>query len=116
MGLLDGRFARPLLLAAVLVSVGFVASMLSATGGHATPQVVDLLVVCQYAKAMAEGHPFRYTAGDPASTGATSLLHTTLLAGAHALGFRGEGLVAFAIGLGATLFVLSVLVARRIGS
>ncbi len=116
MGLLDGRFARPLLLAAVLVSVGFVASMLSATGGHATPQVVDLLVVCQYAKAMAEGHPFHYNAGDPASTGATSLLHTILLAGAHALGFRGEGLVAFAIALGATLFVLSVLVARRIGS
>jgi hypothetical protein len=116
MGLLDGRFARPLLLAAVLVSVGFVASMLSATGGHAAPQVVDLLVICQYAKAMAEGHPFRYNAGDPASTGATSLLHTTLLAGAHAIGFRGEGLVAFAIALGAALFVLSVLVARRIGS
>lgn len=116
MGLLDGRFARPLLLAAVLVSVGFGASMLSATGGHAAPQVVDLLVICQYAKAMAEGHPFRYNAGEPPSTGATSLLHTTLLAGAHAVGFRGEGLVAFAIGLGAALFVLSVLVARRIGS
>jgi hypothetical protein len=30
------------------------------------------------------------------STGATSLLHTTVLASAHAVGFRGEGLVAAA--------------------
>ncbi len=115
MGLLSGRFARPLLLAAALVSVGFVSSMLTATGGHAAPQVVDLLVVCQYAKAMAEGHAFQYNAGDLPSSGATSLLHTTVLAGAHAIGFRGEGLVAFAIAWGAALFVLSVLVARRIG-
>ncbi|MFI5183971.1 MAG: hypothetical protein ACHQNV_06215 [Vicinamibacteria bacterium] len=115
MGLLSGRFARPLLLAAALVSVGFTSSMLSATGGHAAPQVVDLLLVCQYAKAMAEGHPFQYNAGELPSTGATSLLHTAVLAAAHGLGFRGEGLVAFAIAWGAGLFVLSVLLARRVG-
>ena len=58
------------------------------------PQVVDLYLVCQYARAMAEGHPFQYNAGEPASTGATSLLHTGLLAAAHARGpRRGAGRV-----------------------
>ena len=37
--------------------------MLAATGGHFVPQVVDLYLVCQYARAMAEGHPFQYNAG-----------------------------------------------------
>ena len=81
-------------IAVVLVFVGF---MLLATEAHFVPQVVDLFVVCQYAKAMAEGHPFRYNPGEPPSTGSTSLVHTGILALAHALGARGEGLVAFAI-------------------
>jgi hypothetical protein len=98
------------------VAALFLCSMLSATQGHFTPQVVDLLVVCQYAKAMAEGHPFQYNPGEPASTGATSLLHTTVLAVAHAIGFRGEGLIAFAILLGTALYAASVLLARRIAT
>jgi hypothetical protein len=98
-----------------LVALGFVSLMLAATSGHFVPQVVDLYVVCQYARAVAEGHPFQYNPGEDPSTGATSLLHTLLLAAAHALGARGEGLVGFAIVLGAVCFVASVLLARRIG-
>jgi hypothetical protein len=108
--------ARPFLLLALLVATGFVALMLSATRGHFVPQVVDLYVVCQYARAMAEGHPFQYNPGEAASTGATSLLHTSLLAVAHAVGARGEGLVAFAVAAGALLFLGSVALARRIGA
>jgi hypothetical protein len=105
-------------LALVLVACGvvlaFLAALLASTEGHFVPQVVDLYLVCQYARAMAEGHPFRYNAGDEPSTGATSLLHTAMLAGAHAAGARGEALVAVAILQGAACLVASVLLARRI--
>ena len=99
-------------LVVILIFAGF---MLAATNGHFVPQVVDLYVVCQYARAMAEGHPFHYNPGEPASTGATSVLHTAILALAHALGARGEGLVALAVGAGAALYLGSLIVARRIG-
>jgi hypothetical protein len=99
-------------LPAILLFAGF---MLAATNGHFVPQIADLYVVCQYARAMAEGHPFHYNPGEPASTGATSVLYTAILALAHALGARGEGLVAFAVGAGAALYIGSLLVAWRIG-
>ncbi|MET0553908.1 MAG: hypothetical protein ABW221_12770 [Vicinamibacteria bacterium] len=104
-----------LLLLAVAVAIVFLGLMLSATDGHFVPQVVDSYLVFQYARAMAEGHPFQYVAGEPASTGATSLLHTAVLALAHAVGFRGEGLAAFAILTGAGLLCVSVVLAFRLG-
>jgi hypothetical protein len=112
----DSRARSLLFLAALAVALVFIGSMLAATNGHFVPQVVDLYVVCQYARSFAEGHPFRYNPGEPASTGATSLLHTALLAAAHALGARGEGLVAFAIAAGAGFYVATVLLARRVAS
>lgn len=116
MGFPQVRSGRPLVLLAALVAVLFVGAMLAATGGRFAPQIVDLLVVCRYAQAMAEGHAFHYNVGEPASTGATSLLHTALLALGHAVGFRGEGLVAWAILLGTACFLGSVLLAYRIAS
>ena len=52
--------ARVLAALAAFVVLLFLAFLLAATQGHFVPQVADLYVVCQYAKAMAEGHPFRY--------------------------------------------------------
>jgi hypothetical protein len=109
----DAQILTVLSLAVVIVFLGF---MLVATAGRFVPPVVDLYVVCQYARAMAEGHPFQYNPGEPASTGATSLLHTTLLAAAHALGARGEGLIAFAVAAGAVFYLISVRLARRAGA
>jgi hypothetical protein len=108
------RFVLALLALAVVIV--FLGSMLVATRGHFVPQVVDLYVVCQYARSFAEGHPFRYNPGEPPSTGATSLLHTVLLAGAHALGARGEGLVAVAVIAGAGFYMAAVLLARRVAT
>ncbi len=104
-----------LALLALASAVLFLALMWVATGGRFVPQNVDLYLVCQYAKAMAEGHPFRYYAGDAATTGATSLLHTVALAAAHKAGLRGEWLVAFAVLTGALLLVASTEMARRAG-
>ena len=112
----DSRARSLLALGAIAVAIAFVGSMLAATNGHFVPQVVDLYVVCQYARSFAEGHPFRYNPGEPASTGATSLLHTALLAAAHVLGARGEGLVAFAIAAGGGFYVATVLLARRVAA
>jgi hypothetical protein len=99
---------------AVTVILGYVAAMFAATDGHFVAQITDLYLVCQYARAMAEGHAFHYWADEPASTGATSLLQTVILAVAHKVGLRGEALVAFAVVLGASLLLASTLLARRI--
>jgi hypothetical protein len=61
--------------------------------GHPAAALDDAYIHFQYARAFAEGHPFRYQAGEPISTGATSLLWPLLLAPFHALGFRGDALL-----------------------
>ncbi|HVD76123.1 MAG TPA: hypothetical protein VNH43_00875 [Vicinamibacteria bacterium] len=109
------RPTASLVLLALAVALVFLGFMLAATSGQFVPQVVDLYLVCQYARALAEGHPFRYNPGDAPSTGATSLLHTALLAVPHAAGIRGEALVAFAIAAGIVFFCLTVSLATRAG-
>jgi hypothetical protein len=107
------RAVRAALLGLAVV-VAFLSLMLVATEGHFVAQIPDLYVVAQYAKAMADGHPFRYNIGEAPTTGATSLLHTAVLAAAHAAGVRGEGLVAFAVLLGAGLYLASIVLAGRV--
>jgi hypothetical protein len=107
---------RALLVLGVAVVLAFLGLFLWTTGGHFVAQVSDLYVVAQYAKAMAEGHPFQYNAGEAPTTGATSLLHTVILALAHAAGARGEGLVAFAVLFGAALYLASIPLAVRVGA
>jgi hypothetical protein len=106
--------ARLPYIVAALVALAFLGCLLASTQGHFVPPVVDLYVVCQYAKAFAEGHPFHYNAGEPASTGSTSLLHTLVLGAAHAAGLRGEALVAFAILLGGALYFTCVALSARL--
>jgi hypothetical protein len=108
-----------LLVLGTAVSLVYIGAMLFAAEGHFVAQVADLYLVARYAQAMAEGRPFEYNPGDAPTTGATSLLHTVLLAVGHTLGARGEGLVAFAVVLGAGLYLASigfaVRIARRLG-
>jgi hypothetical protein len=109
-----------LLVLGTAVSLVYLGAMLFAAEGHFVAQVADLYLVARYAQAMAEGRPFEYNPGDAPTTGATSLLHTLLLAVGHTLGARGEGLVAFAVVLGAGLYLASIAfatrIARRLGS
>ncbi|HEY8148347.1 MAG TPA: hypothetical protein VIK51_05535 [Vicinamibacteria bacterium] len=121
-GLLRGDAPPPrrpvltLVALSAVVSVVFLAFMLAATQGTFVPQVVDVYLVCQYARAIVDGHPFRYNPGELPSTGATSLLYTVGLALPEALGIRGEGLIAFAIVVGATFYAASVLLARAVAT
>jgi hypothetical protein len=105
---------RAPLLLGLAVAAAFLSLMLVATDGHFVAQVPDLYVVAQYAKAMAEGHPFQYNPGEAPTTGATSFLHTAILAAGHAAGARGEGLVAFAVFLGLGLYLASIVLACRV--
>jgi hypothetical protein len=82
----------PLVLAVALVAQRTVAAVLAKTG-HAAATLDDAYIHFQYARAIASGHPFRFQAGAPASSGATSLLWPALLAPFWALGARDEGIV-----------------------
>jgi hypothetical protein len=56
--------------------------------GHPCATLDDSFIHFQYARALVEGHPFRYQSGEPFTMGATSLLWPVLLAPFYALGFR----------------------------
>jgi hypothetical protein len=61
--------------------------------GHAAAALDDAYIHFQYARAFVEGHPFRYQAGEPISSGATSLLWPLALAPFWALGARDVTIV-----------------------
>lgn len=61
--------------------------------GHPGATLDDAFIHFQYARAIAEGHPLRYQAGEPISTGATSVLWPLVLAPFHAVGFRDVALL-----------------------
>jgi hypothetical protein len=61
--------------------------------GHPGASLDDAYIHFQYARALAEGHPFRFQAGEPATSGATSLLWPALLAPFWLVGFRGEAIL-----------------------
>src|ERR1700722_19061552 len=65
-------------------AIGGVLDRLGHPGATLDYSVIDFL----YARPFIEGHPFRYQAGEPATSGATSLLWPLLLAPFYALGFR----------------------------
>jgi hypothetical protein len=85
---------------------------------HPATTQTDALVYLQYAQAIADGHPYVYSAGDAPSTGSTSHLYPALLAIPCALGLRGTALLsaAFVISALAYLIWLQLFwqVARRI--
>jgi hypothetical protein len=61
--------------------------------GHPGATLDDAYIHFQYARAIAEGHPLRFQAGEPISTGATSFLWPAVLALPYAIGFRGESIM-----------------------
>ncbi len=53
------------------------------TGGELSLPLDDSFIYLQYARAIAQGHPFVYTAGNAPTTGATSLFWPLLLLPPH---------------------------------
>ena len=61
--------------------------------GHAAATLDDAYIHFQYARAIAEGHPLRFQAGEPITSGATSTLWPAVLAPFWALGARDEAIL-----------------------
>jgi hypothetical protein len=92
-----GRLRRhlvwaPLVLATALLAQRTIGGILTKVG-HPGATLDDAYIHFQYARAIAEGHPFRFQAGEPISTGATSFLWPALLAPFYAIGFKGEAIL-----------------------
>jgi hypothetical protein len=82
----------PIALAVALVAARAISEVVAKVG-HAGAPLDDAYIHFQYARAIAEGHPMRFQAGEPISTGATSLLWPAILAPFWALGARGDAIV-----------------------
>ena len=113
--LADAFWMLPALLLTLVLAVGSVREILQRLG-HPGAMLDDTYIHFQYARAIAEGHPFRFQAGEPISTGATSLLWPAILAPFYWVGFRGNLLLwpAWVISY-AALFGLGVESARLLG-
>src|SRR6185312_9307823 len=61
--------------------------------GHPAAALDDAYIHFQYARAIAEGHPMRFDAGEPVTSGATSMLWPALLAPFYLLGLHGEAIL-----------------------
>jgi hypothetical protein len=82
----------PLALATGLLAYRAIRGVLTKLG-HPGAALDDAYIHFQYARAFAELHPFRFQAGEPISTGATSFLWPLLLAPFWAIGFRREAIL-----------------------
>jgi hypothetical protein len=82
----------PLVLVTGLLARSSIGAVLAKLG-HPGAALDDAYIHFQYARAIAEGHPLRFQAGEPISTGATSFLWPALLALPYAIGIRGESIL-----------------------
>jgi hypothetical protein len=82
----------PIALAVTVLAERSIAGILAKTG-HPAATLDDAYIHFQYARALAEGHPLRFQAGAPITSGATSALWPALLAPFWALGARGDALL-----------------------
>ena len=78
---------------------------------HNHPMVtnMDTFLYTQYTKAWADGHPYQFNAGDPATTGCTSHLYPVLLSLFYVFGFHSFALIDLMFWMNACFFVISVL-------
>ncbi len=100
-------FKLALLLAFAITTVWYTAG---ATYSHQRPiSEPDALVYLQYARNMAEGHPFEYVQGDAPTTGCTSYLYPILLTILYKLGCTGQRLLTAGFFLNGFFYLASVL-------
>ena len=86
------------------------------TGGEISLPLDDGFIYLQYARAIAEGHPFVYTPGNGPTTGATSLWYPLLLLPPHLLRLGPSACIAWTLALGLLGYVLSALLSARLGA
>ncbi len=100
---------------ALVLSGVFVAISIHYNVGNLIPPLDDVYIHLQYARQFAEGHPFRYSDGEPITTGVSSLLYMVVLGVAYTLGFQGTTFLGFAVGFGILCFTATVVLTYQIG-
>src|SRR5260221_13012919 len=95
-----------LALVVIIIALVYLIAGLNATG-RSTPVLPldDGSIHFQHARVLAEGHPLQYDPGQPATSGATSLLYPAILAIGYLLGFQGQQLSWWAIGIGMVTWI-----------
>jgi hypothetical protein len=90
-----------LCISALIALLSYLPASIQAGDGAPLMPVDDAYIHFQYAHQIALGHPFVYVTGEPATSGATSLIYPWLLAAGWAAGFHNLSLgwVAVAIGV-----------------
>jgi len=120
--LVDFARRRPMLLIGI-ASVAFVCYQIGRllraerliTGGELALPLDDSFIYLQYARAIAQGHPFVYTPGNGPTTGATSLLWPFLLLPPHLTPLGPTFAIAWSLALGALALLASALLIARLG-
>jgi hypothetical protein len=92
----------------------YASASLTAGRGQFIMPLDDVYIHFQYARQLAEGQPYIYNPGQPPTSGATSFLYPYVLALGYRLGFQGLALGAWAMGVGALAFALSLWLVYRI--
>lgn len=106
----DRDFFRLILAGALLIAaIFFGIARLYEAGGHVSPPQGDSLIFYQYARAAAEGHPYRFNEHDAPTTGSTSHLYPFVLALPYALGAKGASLPTAGFLLNAVFYVALIL-------
>ncbi len=90
------RFAFLSLLLVLGSALAFWVPGLRATGGAFPVPLDDVFIHFNYARSVAEGHPFEWISGQGYSSGESSPLYPFLLAAGYLVGFRGSLLAVFA--------------------
>jgi hypothetical protein len=115
----DRRGAVLLTLAILAVTAFHAGRMLRTelvvTGGGLSLPLDDSFIYLQYARAIAQGHPFVYTPGNAPTSGATSLGYPLLLLPPHLLGLPPSIAIAWALAIGVVGFAASALLMVRLG-
>jgi hypothetical protein len=101
------RMPRVLLIGGLLaVSIYYGIAVQRGAGGHPASPQTDAFSFMQYARAIAEGHPYAYATGDAPSTGSTSHLYPVVLAIPYLLGARGDALLTATFVLNALFYLI----------
>jgi hypothetical protein len=111
-----GRAWLALSVAVGIVVAVYLALSLSVSDDPLLMPLDDTYIHFQYARQFATGHPLHYNAGDPATSGGTSLVYPLLLAAGYRVGFSGWSLAYWALGMGVLAFLASAWLVYRIGS
>jgi hypothetical protein len=111
------RRLYPALLVLLVIGAAafYIALNLNATGEPSPVMPLDdAYIHFQYARSIAEGHPYRYNPDQPPTSGATSLLYPYVLAFGYLIGFKGEALSWWALIIGVLSYTASTLLVYRI--